>query len=71
MKKIYLILICALVAASCEREAELLEAYELGCPDASQYFRSPDAGSHVFEIFANGEYTAVINDQWLSFTEHP
>ena len=71
MKKIYLILICALVAASCEREAELLEAYELGCPDASQYFRSPDAGSHVFEIFANGEYTAVINDPWLSFTEHP
>ena len=71
MKKIYLILICALAAVSCQREAELLEAYELGCPDASQYFRSPQAGSHTFEIFANGEYTAVINDSWLSFTDYP
>ena len=71
MKKIYLILICALAAASCQREAELLEAYELGCPDASQYFRSPQAGSHTFEIVANGEYTAVINDSWLSFTDYP
>ena len=68
MKRIFSIFIAMLACASCVQEVEMLQAYELGCPDPSQYFRNSGEGTHTFVILSNGEYTATINDpSWLSF----
>lgn len=69
MRKLFII--CAvLLTAACAKEIEELKVYELGCPEPERE-AGAEAGSVVWEIYSNVEYTAEINADWMSVREHP
>lgn len=69
MRKLF-IFCAALIIAACAKEIEEVKVYELGCPEPTQE-AGPEAGSVTFQIYASSEYSAAIDNDWLSVKEYP
>ena len=70
MRRYLMILCAALLACACAQEIEQVEVYELGCPRPTvKKEAQPDTAA--FKIYSNGEYSGVIDAEWLSVDEFP
>ena len=69
MKKYILyIALCLVVAVSCEQLPDDVKIYGVGCK-ADKVELIANAGEYTLEVFANGEFTATLDedDTWLRF----
>ncbi len=70
MRRYLMILCTALLSCACAQEIEQVEVYELGCPrQVVKKEAQPDTAA--FKIYSNGEYSGVIDAEWLSVDEFP
>ena len=70
MRRYLMILCTALFACACAQEIEQVEVYELGCP-RSAVKKDAQQDTAIFRIYSNGEYSGVIDAEWLSADEFP
>lgn len=67
MKKLYIILLAAVIAlVSCEKQSEA--PVELGVKADSATLTSK-GGSYLIDVLSNGNWTASTDSEWLSFPE--
>lgn len=73
MKKyIIYIVLCLTAALSCEQLPDDVQIYGVGCKDKEVALGS-DAGEYTLEVFADGEFTAALDESasWIRFASDP
>lgn len=70
MRRYLMILCTALLSCACAQEIEQVEVYELGCPRPAVK-KDAQQDTAIFRIYSNGEYSGVIDAEWLSADEFP
>jgi len=70
MRRYLMILCTALLSCACAQEIEQVEVYELGCPRPAVK-KDAQQDTAIFKIYSNGEYSGVIDAEWLSADEFP
>ena len=70
MRRYLMILCTALLSCACAQEIEQVEVYELGCPRPAVK-KEAQQDTAAFKIYSNGEYSGVIDAEWLSVDEFP
>ena len=68
--KVKLLLLLAVVATSCDN-GDYIQDIMLGARSSEMILSTPDAGSNVFEMVSNVDYTAYVKEgaEWLTITE--
>ena len=65
------IALCLTCAVACEQLPEDVQIYGVGCK-MKEVALGIDAGEYALEVYADGEFTAALdeNDNWIRFSDY-